>query len=165
MTRKEFDHISAELRGRVLATVRRIGKNGELFPSDEDIVQETLSALWQIIEKGYPVRNTAAMAITIARNICIAGLRKKTAKRTDLADFAGGYSATENTDISDVEITRSILLRELTPTQREYLELRYEEELSLDEIAERTGRRKSSVKTTISIARKQLLERLKKDIL
>ena len=42
------------------------------------------------------------------------------------------------------------------------LKMRNEDGLSLDEIAAVTGKPKASVKTTISVARKQMLEQLKR---
>ena len=52
----------------------------------------------------------------------------------------------------------------LTDTQRTCLDLRNVEGLSLDEIAALTGKPKDSVKSTISAARRRMLEELKREI-
>ena len=52
----------------------------------------------------------------------------------------------------------------LTETERTCLELRNAEGLSLDEIAEATGKPKTSVKSTISVARRKMLEKLKQEL-
>ena len=57
------------------------------------------------------------------------------------------------------------LCRRLTPSQRRYLSMRNDLGLSLDEISARTGRPKSSIKTTISTARRLLLKLLEKEVL
>jgi RNA polymerase sigma-70 factor (ECF subfamily) len=52
----------------------------------------------------------------------------------------------------------------LTDTQRTCLDLRNVEGMSLDEIAVLTGKPKDSVKSTISAARRKMLEELKREI-
>ena len=77
---------------------------------------------------------------------------------------SGGTPATALTDVQDHKIIRDELYKSLTPTQIHYLELRNELGLSLDDIAKMTGKPKASIKTTISTARKQMLEQMKKPI-
>ena len=61
MTRTEFEHISVLIRGRIVALARRFARAADLPDPAEDIAQETLEALWRLCEKGYPVRDTAAV--------------------------------------------------------------------------------------------------------
>ena len=49
-------------------------------------------------------------------------------------------------------------------SQKEYLHLRNDEGKTLDEIAEITGKPKTSIKSTISAARKQMLNLIKKQL-
>ncbi|HBH08197.1 MAG TPA: hypothetical protein DDX40_02185, partial [Rikenellaceae bacterium] len=79
-------------------------------------------------------------------------------------DYPGGLLASAATDQNDDAVLRRDLLNHLTESQRECVILRNEEELSLDEIATRTGKPKTSVKTNISVARRRMLEELKKMI-
>lgn len=62
MTRDEFNHISAGLRGRLTALAGRFGESALLPLSAEDVAQEALAALWQLSEKNYPIRDYEAMA-------------------------------------------------------------------------------------------------------
>ena len=78
--------------------------------------------------------------------------------------YEGGVPATAATDLSDCLEIRRRMLSGLTETERTCLELRNAEGLSLDEIAEATGKPKTSVKSTISAARRKMLEKLKLDL-
>ena len=68
MTREEFNHISAAFRGKLEALAGRFGESALLPFSAEDIVQEALTALWQLSERNYPIRDYEAMAVTITKN-------------------------------------------------------------------------------------------------
>ena len=74
----------------------------------------------------------------------------------------GGYSATSDTDENDIRTIRGFVQRNLTDSQRNLLNLRNEQGLSLDEIAAATGRPKGSVKVALSTARKKMMEQWKK---
>lgn len=153
----------------------------------EDVVQEALVTLWRLAEEGYPIRDAEGLAVKITKNLVVAKCRRQKLKTVSLSggrggsgsgngnglggkmseremEVAGGEPATVLTDARDREMIREKLYGTLTETQRKYLELRNELGLSLDEIAEATGRPKASIKTSISTARKQLLEQLKKEL-
>lgn len=153
----------------------------------EDVVQEALVTLWRLAEEGYPIRDAEGLAVKITKNLVVAKYRRQKLKTVSLSggrggsgsgngnglggkmseremEVAGGEPATVLTDARDREMIREKLYGTLTETQRKYLELRNELGLSLDEIAEATGRPKASIKTSISTARKQLLEQLKKEL-
>ena len=134
----------------------------------EVIIMENVEEIqdWGALdENGYPIKNAEALAVRITKNVCVAHYRKsKPADTLDGHDTEGGDPATILTDLSDSTIIRDSLLNGLTDTQRRCLELRNAAGLSLDEIASVTGKPKSSVKTTISTARKQMLEQLKKQL-
>lgn len=153
----------------------------------EDVVQEALVTVWKLSEEGYPIRDAEGLAVKITKNLVVAKCRRQKLKTVSLSggrggsgsgngnglggkmsereiELAGGEPATVLTDARDREMIREKLYGTLTETQRKYLELRNELGLSLDEIAEATGRPKASIKTSISTARKQLLEQLKKEL-
>ena len=77
MTRTEFEHISVLIRGRIVALARRFARAADLPDPAEDIAQETLEALWRLCEKGYPVRDPEALAVKIAKNICVMHYRRR----------------------------------------------------------------------------------------
>lgn len=160
----EAMHISGELRGKLLRTASRfVGGGAE---EAEDIVQETLLTLWKISRKGYVIHNMAALAQRITMNICIdRRRRRKLLTETLTGDlYPGGEQAETATDKSDIEDLRRRLYGILSDTQRKYMTMRAYMGLSLDEIARLTGRPKTSIKTAISSARRQMLEALKKEL-
>ena len=72
--------------------------------------------------------------------------------------------ATALTDTEDLKKIRKSIYGSLTMTQREYLYLRNDEGKTLDEIAEITGKPKTSIKSTLSSARKQMLNLIKNQL-
>jgi RNA polymerase sigma-70 factor (ECF subfamily) len=166
MTRQEFDTFTVKVRNKLLALAWRYKASGGMDDEPEDIVQETFLTLWRLISEGYPVRDPEAIAVKIAKNLAAANIRRQKTDTISVMeiDIEGGASATELIDEQDCQTIRQDLYNSLTPTQVHYLELRNELGLSLDDIAKMTGKPKTSIKTTISNARKQLLEQIKKTI-
>lgn len=166
MTRQEFDIFTVKVRNKLLALAWRYKASGGMDDDPEDIVQEAFLTLWRLISEGYPIRDTEAIAVKITKNLAAANIRRQKADTISVTDIDidGGTSATELIDEQDCQTIRQDLYNSLTPTQVHYLELRNELGLSLDDIARMTGKPKTSIKTTISNARKQLLEQIKKTI-
>ena len=164
MTEQEFDIFASTVRNKLLAIAWHSRASSGLDYEPEDIVQEALLTLWRLFSEGYPVRDADALAVRITKNLIASSARRQTISSISVSDIdlAGGASATEITDAEDRKAIRDELFKSLTPTQRHYLELRNELGLSLDDIARMTGKPKASIKTTISTARKQLLEQIKK---
>ena len=166
MTRQEFDIFTVKVRNKLLALAWRYKASGGMDDDPEDIVQEAFLTLWRLISEGYPIRDTEAIAVKITKNLAAANIRRQKADTISVTDIDidGGTSATELIDEQDCQTIRQDLYNSLTPTQVHYLELRNELGLSLDDLARMTGKPKTSIKTTISNARKQLLEQIKKTI-
>ena len=166
MTRQEFDSFAVAVRSKLLALVWHFKASADMKDDPEDIVQDALLTLWRLIDGGYPVRDNEAIAVKITKNLAIASLRRQRVDSVSISDIDidGGASATEITDEQDRCTIREELYKSLTDTQRHYLELRNELGLSLDDIAKMTGKPKTSIKTTLSNARKQLLEKIRKEI-
>jgi len=166
MTRQEFEQLTLRIRSRLVMVAGRFVKDSGIQDAPDDIVQESLLMLWSQTDNGYEVQNPEALAVTITKKVCLAHLRGKRAvlQSIDGVDIAGGSSASALTDEADINTVKESLMSILTPTQRHYLHLRNEMGLSLDEIEEVTGSPKTSIKTTISAARRLLLEQIKKDL-
>ena len=164
MTRQEFDKFSIRIRSRLVALAGVFVLESGITDMPEDIVQEALMALWHQIGNGYPVQNPDALAVTITKKACLAHLRsvKPASQPIDGIDMAGGTPATSLTDETDIHTIKQSLLDILTPRQRQYLHLRVELGLSLDEMEEVTGCPKVNIKNTISSARRLMAEQLKK---
>jgi RNA polymerase sigma-70 factor (ECF subfamily) len=164
MTRQEFGHLSTTLRGKLVAVARPFCRTAGLSEHPDDIAQEALVALWELSEKGYPIRDAEALAVRLTKNICVNHYRKRKLVFQQLkADVeVGTQPVTTRLDEEEIERIRQTLFKKLTQTQRELLTLRNDYGMSLDEIAAATGRPKNSIKVTISTARRQMLEELKK---
>ena len=166
MTRQEFEQLTLRIRSRLVAMASRFVKDSGLTDAPDDIVQESLLMLWNQTDNGYEILNPEALAVTITKKVCLAHLRAGRAvlQSIDGMDVAGGSSASALTDETDINTVKESLLALLTPSQRRYLYLRNEMGLSLDEIEEATGCPKTSIKTTLSAARRLMLEHIKKDL-
>lgn len=160
MTKIEFEHTVSEIRGKLLRSARRISGAGDA----EDIVQEALAELWMLYDNDYPIRNIEALAMRITKTVCVRHYRRKRAPTVPLdgKDFSGGADASGRIDLQESLTIRNILLGKLNETQRLYLSMRNERMMSLDEIAAATGHPKTSIKATISQARKAMREQLEK---
>lgn len=166
MTQQEFDRLSSSIRGKLLAMAGRYAARTRLGDDAEDIVQEALLTLWRLFSEGYPVRDAEALAVKITKNLVVASHRRRRldAGGANAVDVEGGTPATVLTDARDERTIKEALYDSLTPAQRRLMELRNGMGLSLDEISEITGKPKSSIKTTISTARRKMLEQIKEQI-
>lgn len=164
MTTEEYELIAQKIRPKLLA----VGRNfAPVAPTDaEDMAQEALIRLWEMVRQDYPVRDAEALAVRIAKNICISRYRKTQQKEQPLThdNYSGGTDATTLTNAEDIRKIKHLAYGTLTRTQREYLHLRNDEEMTLDEIAQMTGKPKTSIKSTISAARRQLLNMIKTEL-
>ena len=163
MTEQEFTYLSLTLRGKLIALARHFNRAAGCSGEAEDIVQDALVTLWQLSESGYPVRDAEALAVKLTKTRCVERYRRQHIRYEPLADrpLAGSLTATSGTERMDIETIRSIVQKELTVSQKELLALRNENGLSLDEIAAVTGRPKSSIKVTLSTARRRMMDKLK----
>jgi len=164
MEKDEFEKLSIKLRPKLLSLARNFALPSEM--EADDVVQEAMMALWELVEQDYPVREAEALAIKIMKNICVSHYRKAHLDTQSLLhdNYVGGTDATILTDREDLNTIRKSIYASLTQTQREYLYLRNDEGMTLDKIAEMTGKPKTSIKSTLSAARKQMLNLIKKQL-
>lgn len=162
MTRQEFEHTLSGTRGKLLGTARRFMRASDA--EVEDIVQEAMTELWMLFDTGYPIRNAEALAMKITKAVCVKHYRQRRmpTRPIDGMEIEGGAPASERVEMQDALNVREALFRQLSETQKRYITMRSEQMMSLDEIATATGRPKSSIKATISQARKRMNEHLKK---
>ena len=76
MEQQEFQHIAATLRPRLLKLCTHFFDSQELAYEAEDAVQETLLRLWQHREKMEIYQSPEALAMLIAKNVCIDIMRR-----------------------------------------------------------------------------------------
>ena len=164
MEKEEFEILTIKIRPKLLSLARNFALSSEM--EADDVVQEAMMALWELVELDYPVRDAEALAVKITKNICVSHYRKAHLDTQSLVhdNYVGGTEATILTDREDLKTIRKSIYASLTQTQREYLHLRNDEGMTLDKISEMTGKPKSSIKSTLSAARKQMLNLIKKQL-
>ena len=164
MEKEEFEILSKKIRPNLLSLVRNFALPSGIEP--DDIIQEALLNLWELVEQNYPIRNAEALGIKMTKNICVSYYRKAHLETQSLThdNYVGGIEATVLTDTEDLKAIRKSIYGTLTMTQKEYLHLRNDEGMTLDEIAEATGKPKTSIKSTLSSARKQMLNLIKQQL-
>ena len=164
MTKTEIEHTLTVQRGKLLAIALRFIKASGSTAEAEDIVQEALTELWLLLDSGYQVRNLEALAVKVTKTICVRHHRQQKILTTALdgKDFTGGTEASAHLEMQEVLDTRQKLWAQLSDTQKQYLEMRNDQAMTIDQIATATGHPKSSIKATISQARKTMKELLDK---
>ena len=164
MEKEDFEILSIKIRPKLLSLARNFALPSGIEP--DDVVQEAMIALWELVEQDYPMKDAEALAIRIAKNICVSHYRKAHLDTQSLIhdNYVGGTEATILTDREDLKTIRKSIYASLTKTQREYLHLRNDEGMTLDKIAEMTGKPKTSIKSTLSAARKQMLNLINKQL-
>ena len=107
-----------------------------------------------------------ALAVKVAKNICVEIYRKRTTKTISLTDRLESNEASDDADANIVagETQQKIdeAMERLSPRERELLRKRHIEGHTADEIATETGIPKPSVKSMISMARKKMIKELQK---
>lgn len=163
MTEQEFGHIAQKSGNKMRLLVRRFGRAADLAVDADDVVQEALMALWNLSEKGYPVRDAEALLVKITKNICVSHYRKRHAEvgPIDGVELAGGVSASDRLEEHEAERLKERLYSGLTPSELEFTRMRAERGYSLDEMAAETGRGKNVIKALLSKAKRKMKEYLK----
>lgn len=163
MTAQEFENIYTSIQSRLTAIVSQFSKAASMAMDEDDIVQEAFIVLWQLSEKGYPIRNAEALLVRITKNICSGQYRRqKNRVHVRLDDtIPEEKPVSSGIDTEDGDKIKQILYRTLTKTEREYMIMKTDEEMSLDEISEKTGKDKPAIKTALSKARKKLKDAFK----
>ena len=165
MTEQEFHILLVQEHKRLVALAARFLHASGMDGEAEDIAQEAAAKLWELSQKGYPIRDASALVVRLTKNLCVERWRaqRRMAFQPLAGDhYEGGPTAESSLDEQENVRIRDQLYSRLSETQRRLLTLRNDYGLSLDEIALVTGKPKGSVKVTLSQARKQLLEEIKK---
>ena len=152
-----FDQNIEDLTPGLTALARKFmvatGSKAEI----EDIIQEAFITLWKLKESGY------ALATKIVKVICVSHYRRQKVKTVSFEgkELESNLSATSDVDRADNDLILGELLACLTPTEKAFIQMRNSQGLSLDEISEITGRPKDSIKTTLSLARRKMIAKMK----
>ena len=145
-------------RPKVMALARKFFRATRLDGDPEDVAQDVLLRLLEAWRRGDSIRNVDAWAVTTAKNLCVSLWRKarKGPKLPLREDLLADIDPSSRVEESEAEAAVAKALGNIPERTRYLLRLRASG-LSLDEIALVTGRPKGSVKTSISKARKELM--------
>lgn len=162
MTDKEFENIACEMREAALRTARSFP-----LPTDdaEDVAQEVMLRLWAMHERVGKEDRVGAMVSIMARNACIDHLRKRHHEAILNEDIGAMTEVNQQDELEYRELKEWIdeQIDQLPSTNATILRMRQIELREIDEIASLLGLTTSSVKTLLSRARRQLLERIRQD--
>ena len=111
MTEQEFLYLSNRVRGKLIALAKRFNRAAGCDGDAEDVVQDVLVTLWQLAEKGYPIRDTEALAVKLTKTCCVERYRRQHIRfepidNLSIADSASATSGTEEMDIAFVVLCK-----------------------------------------------------------
>ena len=163
MDRETYISWAAELRRRAVETATAVVASEEA----EDVAQETMLRMWERLDQldGHRER-LLAYAATSARNL--AQNRRRQKRRHPLLQLLGWKGdRTDDTPQRRLETTETDSLftkamAQLPYNWRTVLQMRNVEDMSFTEIAAITGMTESSVRGTLSKARKRMVELINK---
>lgn len=166
MTLTEFEHIASLLRMKLLSlSLTYFASLSEQRSEAEDVVQDVLLKMWSERERLDKIANIEAWAVTMTKNMCVSRLRwlscHSSVQIVDYEIAADGYDASRKVEAKESAKMMRALFGALPKNTRKIMWLRTVKELSLDEIAVLTGRPKTSVKSTLSMARRMMFNKLK----
>lgn len=164
MSPKEYENMVPTLRPLMV----KVGRDffGNRTDAD-DVAQEGLMRLWRYCERLSPERNMEALAIKVAKNICVEMYRRRKARTVMLDGVEHDETFVTNNADADIEAGETQekideAMERLSPRERELLRKRHVEGHTSEEIANDTGIPKASVKSMISMARRKLINELQK---
>lgn len=163
MEKCKFIDIVSKTRPKLLAICGRFFGRQSSGMEAEDVVQETYMRMWKMQGNLHGYKSPEALAVVIAKNICIDILRRDAkGKRTAIADnSAVDERQTEQAVISkETEAMIAEGVAGLPETQRRAIMMR-SEGMSMEEIAAACGITPASARIAICRGRKKLMEQLR----
>ena len=160
MSPQEFENIVPELRLLMV----KVGRDFFGNQTDaEDVAQEGLIRLWNFCERLDARRNMEALAIRVAKNVCVDTYRKRSNNTITLDDrLEDNTTADAHLDAEDTQHKIDEAIERLNPREQELFRKRHIEGHTAEEIANEPGIPKPSVKSIISMAKRKLINDLQK---
>lgn len=168
MNRSEFEQHIPRLR----PLMTRVGRDFFGNKDDaEDVAQDTLERLWNYCEQLDAQRNLEALAVMVAKNICVEKYKRRQSTTTILrqtqdriVNEAADETYRADAGIISEEARQQIksAINTLSPREQQLVRKRYLEDHSAEEISQETGIPKPSVKSMLSAARAKLKKRLRR---
>ena len=165
MDRTTFEQTAARLRPLIL----RIGRNFFGSADDaEDVAQETLLQLWRYCQQLDENRNVEALAVRVAKNCCVNMKRRQhltLMRETDsMSETHPTPHLSPHEEAERQEGLKALdeAIGQLQPRERQLFEMRQQDGLSTEEIAQQTGIPKASVQSMVAMARKKVFNEMKR---
>lgn len=152
MNRDEFNKYVKLISRRLYSLAFRIlGKQDEA----EDAVQEVFIRMWNMGNKLDNYESVDALATTMTKNYCIDQLRRsRIVFENDMTIRDVSVAATDEIiENAESYIIIQKIIGNLAPNYREMIIMRDIDELSYEEIAEKTGQNINSIRVNLSRAR------------
>ena len=160
MSPKEFENIIPALRPLMV----KVGRDFFGNESDaDDVAQEGLIRLWNYCERLDARRNMEALAVRVAKNVCVEIYRKRNNNTVALNErLKDDTTADAHLNAEETQQKIDEAIERLSPREQELLRKRHIEGHTAEEIANETGIPKPSVKSIISMAKRKLINDLQK---
>ena len=133
-----------------------------------DVVQETNLVLWRKIDEYQPDRPFLPWAFAIARFQVLASIRDQNRDHcllnADLAEKISGIAIEQASDFHRFGEAVRACVQRLTPNNRDLVEKRYYQSMSLADISASVGRTVGSIKVAIMRSRRTLAACITKQI-
>lgn len=128
----------------------------------EEVIQETNLVLWREFSKFQPGTNFPAWACTVAFHQVLAWRKRRSRQRVCFSDAFLEAVAEESASAGEQLDARwrhlAHCLEKLPEQRRELVRLRYREECTIEELADRTGRTVAAIYRALSRARRMLFD-------
>lgn len=159
MNQEDFESIAPTLRRRILAVARGYRLDNEC----EDVAQETMIRLWEMRSAITPDRPVEALAVCMARHLCVDHLRRRRTVSIDQQTATLPHPQRPDTDLEDKELEEWLVaqITKLPTTEHIILRLRQVENKSTEDIAAIVGISPASVAPLLARARRKLLQSIK----
>ncbi len=164
MTKTDFNNLVITIGRKLYGYAYRMLRDKE---GSEDAVQEVFVKLWKMNTKLEEYESVEALAVTMVKNYCIDQIRKQ--KYIEPAD-SNSFSLYHDTEPSPQDKLESNetsalmhrIINDLPEIYREVIQLRDIEELSYEEIVEKTGQNINTLRVNLSRARKSVRDEFNK---
>jgi RNA polymerase sigma-70 factor (ECF subfamily) len=157
---ESFRKIYECYQGKIFLFALRLTK---LKPEAEEVVQEVFVRLWEKRENIKVEKNFNTYILTITKNMILDRLKKAAYDKTIQQNIYQNMQALQNTTVDlliEKELTRlhQQAIDRLSPQRKIVFKLSREEELSYEEIAEKLGISKNTVRNQITDSLKSIRE-------
>lgn len=159
MTKEEFKTLVMPAKAKLFRLALSLLSDRQ---EAEDTVQDAFLKLWNMREKLTEYNSIEALAVTMAKNLCLDKLRSYRHRKQNSNELGIMHLSTEspdparNTELSESSTSIQKLVQKLPDQQRLIMHLRDIEQYSYDEIEELTGLSRNNIRVNLSRARKNV---------